>query len=489
MSGTDSGAAADGVDADIAIVGAGPAGLACAAEAAALGLSSVLLDDNPRPGGQYLRHPAFATAPEDPLGADARRLASLLAVTALPQVSYRPGATVWDLPAPGVLAVAEGERSGRVRAHAIVLATGAYDRPAPFPGWTLPGVISAGAAQNLLKGMRILPGRRVVVAGNGPLVMLVAANLLACGVEVVAIAEAAPVSRRLWRTLPMLLSQPNLLLQAVRWRHAFWRAGVPFLQGWTIVRATGTDRVDGAVLCPLNPDGTRDERNARSFACDSVVVGYGLLASVELLRLARAALHWEPQRGGFLPVRDAAFRTTVPGVWAVGDGAGIGGARLAEAEGRIAAHAIAATRCHRGDQRRLSDLRARWGRIDQFRRGLEQLFAAPLPPHGPVGDETVICRCEEVTAGMLAAARGAGAESAVQIKAATRLGMGRCQGRNCLPSLSAMVAREQDASPGEVAWPMPRPPARMIPIGALLVESLPPPDLPADPHLPRKRAG
>jgi len=473
---------------DLAIVGAGPAGLAAATEAAELGLDVVVVDENARPGGQYFRHPpaGFRPVGETPWEKDVRRGQSLFAVLGHPRVTYLPDAVVWDMPEPSVLAVAAGPRSGRVQARAVILAPGAQDRPVPFPGWTLPGVISAGGVQNLLKGQRIVPGTRAVVAGNGPLLLLVGANLVRAGVKVAAIIEAAPIWRRLPAELVRLVAAPPILAQALRYRAILAHAGVPILAGWTAVEASGSQAVDQAIIAPIDETGVVDRARRRRIDCDLLVTGFGISPAVELPRLLGARLRYDALRGGWTVERSADFETSVANLFVAGDGAAIGGVELALAEGHLAAQAVARRlgRLHAGEG---STWEARWTRLDRFRRGLESLYRPPRSYRALITPETIVCRCEDVTRAEIERRRGEGAASAVQLKAATRMTMGRCQGRNCLPTLATLLADWAGTEASAIAMPRPRPPIRPIPIGDLAVEDLPPPDLPADPHLPRGR--
>ncbi len=472
---------------DLAIVGAGPAGMAAAAEAASLGLSVTILDDNVRPGGQYFRQPpaSFRHTGAMFLDKDRVRGATLADGLKHPAVTHWQDAVVWDVPEPGVLAVAAGERSGRVHARAILVATGAQDRPMPFPGWTLPGVISAGGLQNLLKGQRVVLGKRAVVVGSGPLLLLIGANLVRAGIDVAAVVEAAPIWRRMPAALPLLARAPDMLALAVRYRAILARAGVPILTGWTATAATGTDAVKACRVAPFGAEGRIDRAQERSFDCDLLVTGFGLMPSLELPRLIGADLDYDRRRGGWTVRRDADFQCSVPGFYVAGDGAGIGGAEMALLEGRLAARAVA-----RKLGKNAPDdvaLRSAWSRRDAFRRGLDAIYAPPASFLELLTDDTVVCRCEDVTMGEIAKRRGELAGSVTQIKATTRLSMGRCQGRNCLPTLAALVARETGVDASMVALPRPRPPLRPIPIGDLAFEEIPPPDIPADPHLPRAR--
>jgi NADPH-dependent 2,4-dienoyl-CoA reductase/sulfur reductase-like enzyme len=475
---------------DLAIVGAGPAGLAAAAEAAEAGLSVTVVDDNARPGGQYFRHPplGFRHTGDTPWDKDRKRGAALFAALDHPLVTYLPGAVVWDMPEPGVLAVAAGERSGRVRARAVILATGAQDRPVPFPGWTLPGVIGAGGVQNLLKGQRVVPGGRAVLVGNGPLLLLIGANLVRAGVKVEAVVEAAPIWRRMPAVLSRLAAAPEILAQAVRYRAILARANVPILTGWSPTAALGKDAVEGVSVAPIEPSGRVDRARSRSFACDLLVTGFGLSPSIELPRLLGARLDYEPLRGGWTVARSQEGESSVSGLFVVGDGAGIGGVELALVEGRLAALAVV-QRLQRATQvvEKRAALRRRWARLDRFRRGIETLYRPPRSFRGLLTPETIVCRCEDVTLADLDRRRGEGASSAMQMKATTRMTMGRCQGRNCLSTLAMLVAVETGAEPAAIAMPRARPPARPVLLGDLCFEDLPPPELPDDPHLPRAR--
>jgi NADPH-dependent 2,4-dienoyl-CoA reductase/sulfur reductase-like enzyme len=475
---------------DLAIVGAGPGGLAAATEAVAFGLSVTVIDDNPGPGGQYFRQPPgpFRRHGRSAFDKERVRAEALFRVLDHPLVTYLPGAVVWDAPEPAVLAYTAGADSGRIHAGTVIVAAGAYDRPVPFPGWTLPGVVTAGAVQNLIKGQRIVPGGRTVVAGNGPLLLVVATNLLHAGVDVAAVVEAAPIDRRLWRQAPRLIAAPAILCLAAKYRLALRAAGIPLSSGATAIEASGGDAVDAVTVAAIDSNGRVDRGRAQTIAADTLVTGFGLTPSVELTRLLDCRHRFDPLRGGWLPVRSRALETSVDGVFAVGDCAAIGGVEMALVEGRLAALG-AALRLGRDETvaivRRRRRLERHRARLDRFRTGIERVFAPPRDFLDLLTPDTVVCRCEDVTVGDLRLRVAEGAGSMTQLKATTRVGMGRCQGRNCSITLATMVAEAQGVAIGEVAWPRVRPPARPILIGDLLHEDIPPPVLPEDPHLPR----
>ncbi len=482
---------------DVAVIGAGAAGLAAAGEAARLGARVALLDDNRQPGGQYFRQPPaeFGAAANSRPDKDRARFEGLRAGLDSPLISYRPGATVWDVPDPLTLAVANGPRSGRIRAGAIVIAAGARDRAVAFPGWTLPGVIGAGGLQNLIKGMGIAPPGPAVVAGNGPLLLVAAASLVRAGVRVAAVVESAKVPARGLREAANLARAPSMLRLAAELRAVLLKAGTPVLYGKTIVAAQGVAAQGDAELAfveiaAIDTLGRIDRRDIRRIEARTLVTGYGLTPCLELPRLMGAEEDRLPLRGGSTLRRDGRLMTSVPGVFAAGDGAAIGGVELSLLEGRIAgieAAVHAGTVAREGVRNALARHRKTHRRLDRFRSGLERVFAPPASWLGLLTPETIVCRCEDVTLGDLEARIAANAASPLQLKAATRIGMGRCQGRNCLDALAAMLAERHGVPAQNIDMPRARPPARPILLGDLLHEDLPAPELPADPHLPRRR--
>jgi thioredoxin reductase len=469
------------IETDLAIVGAGPAGLAAAGEALARGLSVTLLDDNPMPGGQYFRQapPALARAVDLADDAGHRRAAALFRALDHPRCRALFGAVVWDAPAPGVLAFACGADSGRVRAQAIVVATGAVERPVPFPGWTLPGVLTAGAAQNLIKSQRVLPGRRFLVAGNGPLLLVAADSIIRAGGTVVEVVESAAAPR--WRHLPALLAAPDLLRRGLAYRATLVRARVPLRFGATIVEARGDDEVAAAVVAPIDASGRVDRARARTVVVDTIVAGFGLTPAVELTRLLGCRHRWDASRGGFVPERSGDFETTVAGVFAVGDGAGIGGAEVALAEGRLAGLLVAVRLAGSDERTAASELRrqrARLARLHRVRDAIATLWTPPSMFLGLATPATIVCRCEDVTMSEIAQAIDDGDTGLEPIKATTRVTMGRCQGRNCLATVAELVARARGVTVAELEHPRARPPARPILLSDLLHEPLPPPRSP-----------
>jgi thioredoxin reductase len=456
---------------DVAIVGAGPAGLAAAAAAVSAGASVLIIDDNPAPGGQYYRlaEPglrAIAAGQFD----EAESGADLLGIVDHPNVHYAKGAVLHGAFEDGLVSYVQDGSVYAARARALIAATGATERPMPFPGWTLPGIMGAGAVQNLMKSQRMVPGGRIMVAGNGPLMLLAARNLAKLGVSLVAVVEAA-LSRQPWRYMHRLVQEPGILLRGIGYRARLMAARVPVINGHAVVEARGDDRVRAVDIAPIALDGTIDRSRKRSFDVDGLIVGYGLVPVNELTRSIGCEHRYNAHKGGWIPVRTDDLETTQSGVFAAGECAGIAGMEKARLEGRLAGLSAAV---HAGARQASSvaaerqALRSRLARLERFRFAIERLFEAPRSYLAAITPETVICRCEEVTADALLTHLDEGLSDANVLKAATRMGLGRCQGRNCLATQAALIARTLDVGIDEVPWARPRPPLRPVPMGALV---------------------
>ena len=385
------------VIADVAIVGAGPAGIAAAVRARRAGRRVVVLDEAPRAGGQIWRHRTRRA-----LSRGARRWLESFDRSGATFLNH---ATVVDA-RPGELTAERTGRALRVEAAAVVIATGARERFLPFPGWTLPGVVGVGGAQALLKAGLDVRGQAVVVAGTGPLLLPVAAALAAAGARVQWVGEQA-AGRRVRAFAASLWRSPARLAQAARYRTAFLRA--PYRTDSWVLRAAGDAYVREVVV--------REGDRTLTLPCDLLCVGYGLVPSIELASLlgARAA-------GGAVAV-DEAQRTSVPGVYAAGEPTGVAGVEAA-----LAAGAIAGSRAAGGPALpRAGSVLARERRLAAR---MDAVFALRPELRTLAEDATIVCRCEDVTR-----ARCEAQTSSRAAKLHARAGMGPCQGRVCGPAL------------------------------------------------------
>ncbi|MET9930280.1 MULTISPECIES: FAD/NAD(P)-binding oxidoreductase [unclassified Streptomyces] len=435
---------------DLAVVGAGPAGLAAAVEAARRGLRVVLVDAGDRPGGQYHRHPAPELGARRPgaLHHDwrefTRRTAALDGLVRAGRVVHLPGHHVWTvLPEDTgwrLHAVAgPDEAAATVRARAALLATGSHERQLPFPGWTLPGVVGAGGAQAMLKSGLVLPGRRVVVAGSGPLLLAVAGSLAAAGARVPAVVEAGAYLGYSG-FVPTLLRNPAKLAEGALHGSASLRHGTRLLARHAVVEAHGSGRVEAVTVARLDPDWRPLPGTGRRIPCDALAVGHGLVPQLELATALGCATRTGAD-GTAVLVLDAEQSTSVPGVWAAGETGGIGGARLAVVEGKLAALSITRTLLGaRAPEPREAALRRHRDRLRAF---AEAMGAVHRPGPGWTGwlrPDTEVCRCEEVPAARVTEAVDAlGARDARTVKLLTRAGMGWCQGRTCGPAVAALA--------------------------------------------------
>ena len=424
------------IDADVGVVGAGPGGMAAATRLAAAGLSVAVLDEGPRAGGQIYRQPPAGASdsvriPEPPSHENGHALIHDFERAALRRVH---GATVWDA-RPGRLWFEHEGRSRLLRCQRIVLSPGAYDRCIPFPGWTLPGVVTAGALQVMVRGFGVVPGKRALVAGSGPLLLPTVTALLGAGVEVVAALEAS--SR--WRALcaaPGVIGNAARRREAVWYMKQLWRHGARLRWGWTVFACEGDGRVERAVIGKVDANGRPRRGTARTIEVDVVGAGFGLVPSIELgLRLG-ARSSYVPERGGHCLVVDGEQRTAEPTVFAAGEICGVGGAEVAAAEGAVCAAAILAETSGRAAAPEV--LRA----ARSERRAADTMLRAfaPLPGLNELArPDTLVCRCEDVTRRQAQQAAEVHGDSMRAIKMGCRAGMGPCQARICGPALQAMA--------------------------------------------------
>jgi len=448
----------------VVIVGAGPAGIRAAETLVAGGLTPVVIDEGERAGGQIYRRPpqGFTRLPEALYGSEASKAVALHqtfdAMAAARALVHHPRSSVVAI-ADGRLQVLDGAGSRWISYDRLILATGAMDRVMPVPGWENAGVYGLGAMQIALKAQGAALGRRIVLAGSGPLLTLLAVQLLKAGGQVAAVLDTAPMRQQL-RGFPGLSARPLFALRGLMMRRrlvGLYHAGVQ------LDRIEADERGPVAVLW-------RDEagRSQRT-ACDAVGLGWHLRAETRLADLAGCEFAYDETWRQWLPQADAMGRAG-PGIYLAGDGLRILGADGAELAGRLAAAA-----CLQDLGLPAPDLGAekrQLARLSRFARGVAEAFPWPAETAARLPDETVVCRCEGVTAGELRRTVDFGGGEVNRVKSLGRAGMGRCQGRYCELAAAEIVANCAGYdSAGEAGRLRGQAPVRPAPIGALLQDA------------------
>lgn len=444
------------------IVGAGPAGMRAAGQLVKAGIRPVVLDEAARFGGQIYRQPpsALQRPPRDLYGLESAKATALLSgfAESLPHIDYRPETLVWQHD-PGRLQVIHQGQPAEVGYDALILATGATDRVLPFPGWTLPGITTLGGAQIALKFQACMFGPRVVFAGSGPLLYLVAYQYFCHGAKVLAILDAADRSAAL-HALPAMAARPAMLSKGAWYVARLKAGGVPIHHGARLVRAHGRDRVTALEWRNASSGGTID--------CDAVGFGYGLRPETQLADLAGCRFALDAKTQTWLPEIDSTGRTNVRGVYLAGDGASILGADAAELRGARAAQAALQDLGGAYDPVVARQLDRQLQPHQRFRHGMEALTVLPDEKVFRTTDDTVVCRCEEITAGELrACVQTSGAREINRLKALTRIGMGRCQGRMCATSAARLLADAAGCTLEEAGRLRGQAPVKPVPVSAL----------------------
>ena len=449
----------------VLVVGGGPAGLNAAITAAEAGADVVLLDERGQAGGQYFKQPAVPTVPG--LERDQQFAAGSLLIERAHEagVDIRSKSIVWGgFPGPEIH-VASDKKPVVLRPSKLIVASGAYERGHVVPGWTLPGVMTTGAAQTLLRVSGVIPPGRILVAGNGPLNLQVALELARAGAQMAGLVESAPRPglRHAAAATSMLFTAPRLtftgigMVAALRYQH------VPTFYGHVVNQVT---RVEETLVVELvRLDG--EAGDAIHLEVDAVCLGYGFHPDNELLRLLGCGYDFDPQRDQMVMRRDADCRTSVADIFAVGDCVGTGGAAIAAADGVIAGLAAARECGFACDNRIERTARRELIRHRRFQAALWSLYDPAGPFSTPTMPDTVVCRCENISSKTLDAAIDAGCDTLGAVKHKTRLGMGPCQGRYCVPVALSQLASRRGRAPEEFDTAAPRPPLRPLSLAEL----------------------
>ncbi|MCV0427445.1 MAG: NAD(P)/FAD-dependent oxidoreductase [Roseibium sp.] len=448
---------------DIAIIGAGPAGMAAAIEADRRGASVVLLDEQPRPGGQIYRNVGIATPRQrEVLGQDYAKGDALVTALERSGAKHLSDITVWQITGTGRIAYSRKNQAEQLEARQVIVATGATERPVPLPGWTLPGVLTAGAAQILMKSGGLVAEDAVLV-GSGPLLYLIAAQMVAAGSPPKAMIETQTGSdlQAAMKHLGGALRGWRYLAKGLSLIAQLKRAGVRRYTGAGDIKVLGSDRAEAVSF-------TWKGRELR-IETDTVLLHQGVVPNTQITRSLQLDHRYEEDQRCFVPVTDTFGLSSSPIVSVAGDGAGIGGAAVAALSGQLAALGA----LHRLDlitnetfetsSAPILETRAKELAVRPF---LDRAYPPSQQTLKPV-DTTIICRCEEVTAGDIRRYAALGCKGPNQAKAFGRSGMGPCQGRYCGLTVTEILSAENGISQQETGALRIRSPIKPVTLGEL----------------------
>jgi thioredoxin reductase len=458
---------------DVAVIGAGPAGLAAATQAARAGLSVVLLDEQEAVGGQIYRAIERSDAQRrDILGPDYVAGAALAGAFARSGARYVPNASVWQVTRERSVHYLKDGKVGSFEAKRVVLATGALERPFPIPGWTLPGVLTAGAAQILLKSAGEVPAEPPVLVGCGPLLYLLGWQYVRAGVPIRALVDTTRHEDR-WRAKRHMVSALRAwpyLSKGLQLMRTLRDAGVPMHEAADDLRVEGVIGEDGTERAHALHFSVRGVPHR--IEANVILLHQGVVPNTQFTLSLRASHRWDDAQLCFTPDTDPWGELDVPGIFVAGDGGGIGGAQAAEVQGEVTALAIAAqlgvidstTR----DRRAAPRLR-RLAEVMRIRPFLDSLYR-PRNENRVPKDEVIVCRCEEVTAGQLRQFVTLGCLGPNQAKSFGRCGMGPCQGRLCGLTVTEVIADARKVLPDTIGYFRIRPPIKPLTLGELAGE-------------------
>ena len=456
---------------DLVVLGAGPAGVAAANVASEEGAEVVIIDENSSAGGQIYRAPPNEFQPQNSFESDEfregekqRNILENSKLTAL--FKHR----VWSVSSNLVVSTVGPNGLSSWHAKSLIIANGALERIIPFPGWTIPGVIGLAASTILLKSQYVLPGQSTVVAGCGPLLIAVANGIIKSGGKVSAIIDLN--SKSDWiKAFPRLLSRPDQLFKGMSWFANIMKAGIKLYGGHAVTNTKQVDNVLRISIAPINSAGSiLDSKNQKIVEGDCLAIGHGLFPSTEITRLLKAKHIYDPLKGGWVPLIDDDFRSSIPGVYIAGDATGISGAFSAVQKGRIAGMAAVRDLNVMSSQKYKAKIKSELiilKKNENFGKAAVRLMKFRPELIQTITSETIVCRCEDVFRSEIDEAIESGARDLNQLKAWTRCGMGPCQGRTCSEAIEAILASKVGSRELAGQWTG-RTPLRPVPIEQII---------------------
>ncbi len=447
---------------EIAIIGAGPAGMAAAIEASHGGARTAVFDEQASPGGQiYRAGNQFTDSNRHFLGKDYAYGSSLIEQFRRCNVDYFHSSTIWQVTNDLEIGVSKDGKSRLIKADNVIMATGAIERPFPIPGWTLPGVATVGSAQILLKTAGVVEDNAILV-GTGPLLYLLAVQYLRAGVEIRAILDTNP-RRNKWKALkylPGASARLHLILKGQKWISEIKKARVPWYREVTHVSLYGKEKLESVIF-------KTDKYEKKLANVQKAFLHHGVTPNINLPMAAGCEHSWDPLQLCWKPITSKEGETSIKGIWVAGDGGGIIGAHASEASGHVIARAILSCL---GKEQNLSK-NERWNKTLSkevaFRPFIDALFQPKKNFRIPNQNGTIVCRCEEVTVGEIKKNISLGCIGPNQLKAFCRSGMGACQGRLCGLTVSEIIADERKLPVSQIGHYRLRPPIKPLMLGEL----------------------
>jgi glycine/D-amino acid oxidase-like deaminating enzyme len=466
------------VKCQLVVIGAGPGGIAAAISAAQCGVEVLVIDERPSPGGQFYKQliPSMASITGHPLDQQYADGQELIAEAKAAGVRFLSGALVWRALQNDAeeieLSIYHDGKAVYYQPDQLIIATGSYDEPLPVPGWTLPGVMTAGAAQTLVRRYGVVPTGPILVTGSGPLVLQVAYELVRAGGEVAAVVSSANVAfDKLPDLAGMLFNNPKVSLLGAKYLKEIIAHKVPLIRGHVLSRVEGKEKCEIATIIPVDSKGKTDPSKARNFNVGTVCQGYGLLPANEVPRQLGCRFEPDPKRmGDLIGVRGKDGQSSLESVHIVGEAGGIVGGYMGMCQGYLAGWRVAEKFGKKIPKEQRIKVNKEFEKHEKFQDYLWHALSGP-----PIGleladDDTHICRCEEVTLLEIKKVLLRGVTDMGSLKRLTRAGMGRCQGRYCGPFLSRLLSEKRQQPLGEKEHNVAQPPLKPIPLPILAVE-------------------
>lgn len=448
---------------DLLVIGGGPAGLSAASAAAENGLEVILIDEQDLAGGQIYRSVGGKNSHRNFLSKEDRNDGlDLVGRFTRSGATYLPKTTVWEA-VPGRVLCSTNGKAQEIKAQCIIVATGAMERPVPFPGWTLPGVMSAGSADLMYKSAGIVPHGPVVIAGNGPLIPLVTNHLTELGVEIAGVLDTSPVQNKATSMLhmPAAFVDVPFLLKGLKMVVNMFRSGVKQYRGVTDIKAKGDGQLDSVTFMSGGSE--------KTIKAATLLVHEGMIPRTHVSRMLNVEHKWDKTQRYWYPKVDSVGRTSVDSIYVVGDGSKVHGAAAAMAKGELAGIDVARRlRVITEGEVKLQSTPVKKRLFKALApRGFVDAFFAPKKGLFDVADDVLVCRCEGVTAGDIRQAVKEGCHDVNEIKLRTRCGMGPCQGRMCGSALAEIAAATLNQEVPFVGALNIRPPVRPVTVREL----------------------